>query len=166
MPSATEVQEKTYGNAYEDGAAGTGTQRPLVEEIVLFLSVHRGRRPGLMWLEHEPLDPRVVERSLPSALAHRLARGITELPHLPGEPEYGFTHTPQDLLVCQLGGSDTWHIAPQSGTALTLRVQTGAVLYVPPHALCTRHKSKRSRTLLLALGPGRNADPVAWRVPG
>ncbi|MFD8983382.1 hypothetical protein [Streptomyces sp. NPDC059564] len=148
MPSTAQVPEET--------------QTLLVEEIVLFLSVHLGRNPGLMWLEHEPPDPGALEEFLPAALAHRLGRPISVLPHLTcntrdsGTPDSGSARTAQDLLVCQLGGSDTWRIAPPAGAALTLRLQAGEVLYAPADSVCTPRRSPRSRALLLALGNRRS----------
>lgn len=133
MPSTAQVPE--------------GTETLLVEEVVLFLSVHLGRSPGLMWTEHELPDPGALAEFLPAALARRLDRPIAVLPHV-----FGDTRTAHDLLVCQLGGSDTWRIAPPAGAALTLRLQAGEVLYVPAGSLCTPRRGARSRALLLALG--------------
>lgn len=107
-----------------------------------------------MWPEHEPPDPGALEEFLPAALAHRLGRPVTVLPRLacPGTPEGGSARTAQDLLVCQLGGSDTWRIAPPAGAALTLRLQPGEILYAPAGSVCTPRHGPRSRALLLALG--------------
>lgn len=147
MPSTAQVPE--------------GTETLLVEEIVLFLSVHLGRSPGLMWLEHELPDLGALEEFLPAALARRLDRPISVLPHLSGDtrdsgsPESGSARTAHDLLVCQLGGSDTWRIAPPARAALTLRLQAGELLYAPADSVCTPRRSSRSRALLLALGARR-----------
>ncbi|GLX22969.1 hypothetical protein [Streptomyces lavendulae] len=133
MPSTAQVPE--------------GTETLLVEEVVLFLSVHLGRSPGLMWLEHEPPDPDTLAEFLPAALARRLDRPISVLPDA-----FGDVRTAHDLLVCQLGGSDTWRLAPPAGAGLTLRLRAGDVLYVPTGSLCTPRRGARSRALLLALG--------------
>lgn len=130
------------------------TESLLVEEIALFLSVHLGRSPGLMWPEHEPAEPGDLEAYLPAALAGRLGRPVTVLHHL---AERGAAaRTAHDLLVCQLGGSSTWHIAPPTGAALTLRLQAGAVLYAPAGSICTPRHGSRSRVLPLALGDRRS----------
>ncbi|MGE7388692.1 hypothetical protein ACQKM2_24790 [Streptomyces sp. NPDC004126] len=126
------------------------TKTLLVEEIALFLSVHLGRHPGLMWTEHEPTDPESLADFLPAALADRLGLPISVLPRLARD-------TARDLLVCQLGGSDTWHVAPPTGPALTLRLQVGDVLYAPAESICTPRRGARSRALLLALGTPKNA---------
>ncbi|MFE1555090.1 hypothetical protein ACFW6V_08865 [Streptomyces sp. NPDC058734] len=139
MPSTAQVPE--------------GTESLLVEEVVLFVSVHLGRSPGLMWLEHEPPDPGALAEFLPAALARRLDRPVGVLPHVSGD-----TRIPHDLLVCQLGGSGTWHIAPPTGSALTLRLRTGAALYAPAGSVCTPRHSAGSRVLLLALGAPKSQN--------
>lgn len=127
------------------------TEALLVEEIALFLSVHLGRSPGLMWPEHEPPEPGDLEAFLPAALTGRLGRPVTVLPH-PAERDT----VAHDLLVCQLGGSSTWHIAPPTGAALTLRLQAGSVLHAPAGSVCTPRHGSRSRVLPLAVGNRRS----------
>ncbi|MEU8433386.1 hypothetical protein AB0F18_10785 [Streptomyces sp. NPDC029216] len=97
-------------------------------------------------------EPAALEALLPPALARRLGRPVTVHPMEDG----GAARTAHDLLVCQLGGSSTWHIAPPAGAALTLRLQAGSVLHAPAGSVCTPRHGSRSRVLPLALGDRRN----------
>lgn len=129
-------------------------QEVFIQEIALFLSVHLGRSPGLLWPEHEPSAPYNAESALPAALAHHLGRDVTVLTDPTGDPHRPHAApTAQDVLAYQLDGADTWHITPPAGSPLTLRLRTGEMLYAPAGSHITTHPLPGSRTLLLALGP-------------
>ncbi|GAA3190076.1 MULTISPECIES: hypothetical protein [Streptomyces] len=129
-------------------ASGARARSPLedhVDELALFLSVHLGRTPGLLWPEAEhpaqgctdasPWDASDL-RDLARHLAARTGLACSSeqfvSPPLGGHPRGGGGG---DMLVHQLEGAGSWTTAAEAGGGsrswLHWRLLPGEVLYIP-----------------------------------
>ncbi|MEV7615512.1 hypothetical protein [Streptomyces sp. NPDC089799] len=118
----------------EEAGAGRTSRPPDGQahgrELALFLAVHYGRAPGVLWPEHDLPSVAAGPDGIP-LLARQLAL-LTGLPvagcHGSAAREGGH------LLVYQLRGSRTWTLTgPGAGGArrFCYRLRAGEVLYVP-----------------------------------
>ncbi|WP_329214353.1 hypothetical protein OG352_03940 [Streptomyces sp. NBC_01485] len=159
-----------------DGTAGSPEGRPQVRavhrpadpaeaylrEVALFVALHLGRAPGVLWPEHDhPLlgdgdgaddgeDPAATPDL--DALAAQIA-AATRLPARPapvGVP-------PGHLLVHQIAGAATWNIAGAGadgqGASLRYRLRVGEVLYVPDGWSRTAEPAADARWTVVVLAP-------------
>ncbi|MCB5179015.1 hypothetical protein [Streptomyces antimicrobicus] len=127
------------------GGAGGPAGRPAggrahAMELALFLAVHYGRAPGVLWPEYDDPAPAADPYAFP-LLARRLAL-LTRLTVAVLPPTAGRGHG--HLLVRQLHGSRTWTLTgpptgPRGGPGAAgagerrfrYRLRAGELLYVP-----------------------------------
>lgn len=153
---------------------------PHLREVVLFLSVHVGRAPGVLWPEHDhPAFGDDADCSGPggsAAHAARLDRFTAELGTLtglsvrtvsvhaesggagdPGRPvvRAGAVSDRDHLLIHQVTGAGTWRLAGsrEDGRpgAFRCRLLPGEVLYVPAGWSHRAECTPRARYAVIAL---------------
>ncbi|MFE0105794.1 hypothetical protein [Streptomyces sp. NPDC059009] len=131
-----------------------------LQELAAFLSVHLGRRPGIMWAEED--HPAYLD-TVTAADLDALADGITRLTghtarcirpddisHVSRTTEgTACTHT----LVHQTAGAGSWQLraAPDTPPTLRCRLLPGEVLYIPPGHTWTTELTAHARYLLTYL---------------
>jgi len=126
------------------------------EELALFLAVHLGRLPAMLWAEHD--HPALRPDAAPAELA-RFAEELSRRTGLSartahGGPARGGTAVAH-LLVHQIAGGGDWRLEPPPSTPRTrpihCRLRLGEVLYLAPHWSWTAHLTPTARFLLTAL---------------
>ncbi|MFC5955322.1 hypothetical protein ACFP51_12750 [Streptomyces pratens] len=150
-----------------DGAApGTlGPGEAHLRELAVFLTLHLGRAPGVLWPEHD--HPAFDERpgadrapegtSTPDTLAAGIAAATGMAARLvaAGMP-------PGHLLVHQIEGAASWSLAGTrddgGGTSLRYRLRAGEVLYVPDGWSRTAEPTPDARWTVVLLTVGGEAD--------
>ncbi|MGH4033443.1 hypothetical protein ACQB60_31410 [Actinomycetota bacterium Odt1-20B] len=128
-----------------------------LQELAAFLSVHLGRRPGIMWAEE---DHPAYQDTVTAADLDALADGITRLTGHTAQcvrPDdisrtaegTACTHT----LVHQTAGAGNWQLqaTPDAPPALRCRLLPGEVLYIPPGHTFSAELTARARYLLTYL---------------
>ncbi|MFE2551955.1 hypothetical protein ACFXGI_25875 [Streptomyces sp. NPDC059355] len=133
-------------------------------ELALFLSVHRGGGPGILWPDHDhpgcrvkatEADLAVLRAELSAVLgaAVRVSRGAPDAPRqVRGGPD------PARTLVRQVSGGGGWTLGPgaedvRAEPPFHCRLRAGELLYVPPGRAWTAELSASARYLLIRIEP-------------
>ncbi|MFF4935247.1 hypothetical protein ACFY2H_41405 [Streptomyces griseofuscus] len=127
-----------------DGLVGLGAAEDHLREVALFVALHLGRAPGVLWPECD--HPLLGDGGDGAAGAERtdalaaspdvtvLAAQIAATTGLAARPAPAGT-PPGHLLVHQFAGAATWTVAGPAGdgrdASLRYRLRAGEVLYVP-----------------------------------
>lgn len=141
-----------------------------LREVALFVALHLGRAPGVLWPEHDhPLlgdgdgdgdgdgaDDGTAPAATPDldALAAQIAAatGLAARPAPVGVP-------PGHLLVHQIAGAATWNIVGTGDdgqdASLRYRLRAGEVLYVPDGWARTAEPAVGARWTVVVLAPER-----------
>ncbi|MER6781112.1 MULTISPECIES: hypothetical protein [unclassified Streptomyces] len=132
-------------------------------ELALFLSVHRGGGPGILWPDHDhpgcranatEADLALLRTELSALLgaAVRVSPGAPDAPRqVRGAPVSART------LVRQVSGGGGWTLAPGTegirAEPFHCRLRAGELLYVPPGRAWTAELSASARYLLMRIEP-------------
>ncbi|MGW2668080.1 hypothetical protein ACWC5F_08445 [Streptomyces sp. NPDC001272] len=133
-----------------------------LEELALFLSVHRGTAPGILWADHDhpgcrahasEADLAALGAALSAVLGVpvRVARGAPDAPRqVRGGPDAA------RVLVRQVSGGGDWTLGPGAGGVpaepFHCRLRAGELLYVPPGRPWTGELSPSGQYLLIRIG--------------
>ncbi|MFI5866421.1 hypothetical protein [Streptomyces sp. NPDC051546] len=162
--------------------ADRGRAAPHLREIVLFLSVHLDRAPGVLWPEYDnpafgdaedadtlpaeggvrpaQVDRFTAELAALTGLSVRLDRVETPGSALAGGTDAVWTAQPggrEHLLVHQIAGAATWQLAGtgESGRpeSFQCRLLPGELLYVPPGWSRRYIDAQGAQYAVVCLGP-------------
>ncbi|MER5374846.1 hypothetical protein [Streptomyces sp. NPDC002553] len=142
----------------------TGPAGEHLREVALFVALHLGRAPGVLWPEHDhPIvgdgeglgevdggDPAATPALDALAAQITAATGLAARPAPAGVP-------PGHLLVHQIAGAATWTIVGTGGdgrdASLRYRLRAGEVLYVPDGWARTAEPAAGARWTVVVLTP-------------
>ncbi|MFF7240949.1 hypothetical protein [Streptomyces collinus] len=153
----------------EDGSPGlpVGPAGNHLRETAVFVGLHFGRAPGVLWPEHDhPLlgdgQDDAEDRAVPpdvGLLAAQVAAatGLAARPAATGVPH-------GHLLVHQVAGATTWTVAGAGedgrDTSVRYRLRAGEVLYVPDGWSRTAEPTPAARWTVVVLCPDGPEQPV------
>ncbi|WP_405976950.1 hypothetical protein [Streptomyces sp. NBC_00158] len=133
-----------------------------LEELALFLSVHRGTAPGILWADHD--HPGCRTHATDADLA-ALGAGLSALLGAPVRVTRGAPDAPRQVrggpdaarvLVRQVSGGGSWTLGPGAESVpaepFHCRLRAGELLYAPPGRAWTGELTASGRYLLIRIG--------------
>ncbi|MEV7673171.1 hypothetical protein [Streptomyces sp. NPDC088752] len=134
-----------------------------LREVALFVALHLGRAPGVLWPEHDhPLVGDGAESGVADPDVELLAAQIAAATGLGARPApAGVPHG--HLLVHQMAGATTWSVVGSGedgrDASLRYRLRAGEVLYVPDGWSRTAEPTPVARWTAVVLHPDGPEGP-------